>query len=69
MTSPNLDDLLQRLIDDNDFRKDFERDRESVLDSFDLADHERDYLTALDSDELASVLEAMVPSGARTIPI
>jgi hypothetical protein len=69
MSRRKLDELLQRLIGDNEFRRDFDRERESVLDAFDLTKPEREYASGLNTADLVSSVTAIVPSGPRTVAI
>ena len=64
-----IDNLLERLIVDVEFRTKFERDRGEALASYELSDSERAGMVALDADRLADSARFFAPPCVPNVPI
>ena len=52
MSKENLSKFIRTMAEDPETRKEFEKDREAVMDKHDLADHHREMIRSGDKDAL-----------------
>jgi hypothetical protein len=64
-----LDELLRRLIDEDEFRREFQDSRDRVLSSFHLSDQEKASAAVLEVDEFVSSARAFMRPSAPNLPV